>query len=103
MKLLRRFLALLIVAAYVGAASLAPMIYADGPNMSSGAMHMMDDSQDGKMPCKGMAHGCVSELGCIFLVGTPIPESGPFTVTAWSSVIYDTPPTHCAGARSRPL
>jgi hypothetical protein len=87
-KLLRRFFALLIVAAYVGAATVAPMVYADISGINNSAMPMTD-SQGGKMPCKGMAHGCFSELGCIFLVGAPVPDFRPFTVTAWSSVIYD--------------
>ncbi len=91
MKLLRRSLALLIVAAYIGAATLAPMIYADSPDMSQGAMHMTDDGQDGKMPCKGMVHGCVTDLGCIFLVAALLPDLRPFTVTAWSPVSYDNP------------
>ena len=40
------------------------------------------------MPCKGMA-GCMTELGCIFLVSLPTPDLTLVTMTAWSSVIYD--------------
>jgi hypothetical protein len=90
-KLLCRSLTLLIVAAYIGAATLAPIIYADTPDRARGAMRMTDDGQDGKMPCKGMAHGCVTDFGCIFLVAAPTPNVSLFTATAWLPVRYDNP------------
>ena len=86
-KLLRRTLAFLIVAAYVGAASTGPMVYANTPDVSSSMMHEHDGQSD-TMPCKGMAHGCFSELGCIFLVSMPAADLTLFTTTAWSSVTY---------------
>jgi hypothetical protein len=86
-KLLRLFLVLLIAATYVGATSVAPLVYADAIGMSSGMMHKQDGQSD-NMPCKGMAHGCVSELGCIFLVSMPAANLTVFTITAWSSVTY---------------
>jgi hypothetical protein len=92
-KLLRRFLALLIVTAYVGATVLqAAPTYAANADMSHAAMGGMVHEQDSpgdKMPCKGMVPGCVTDLGCIFLVSLPAPDVTLFTVTAWSSVIYD--------------
>jgi hypothetical protein len=92
LKLLRRFLALLIVTAYVGATVLqAAPTYAAKPDMSYAAMGGMMHEQDSpgdKMPCKGMVPGCVTDLGCIFLVSLPAPNVTLFTVTAWSSVIY---------------
>jgi hypothetical protein len=92
-KLLRQILALLIVTAYVGATMLqvAPS-YAANADMSSSFMNGMMHEQDGqgdKMPCKGMLPGCVTDLGCIFLVSLPAPNVTLFTVTVWSSVIYD--------------
>jgi hypothetical protein len=94
-KLLRRILSLLIVTAYVGATMLqAVPSYAANMNNAamshtdmSGMMHEQDGQRD-KMPCKGMLPGCVTDLGCIFLVSLPTPHAGLFTVTAWSSVIY---------------
>jgi hypothetical protein len=59
--------------------------------MSSSSMNGMMHEQDGqrdKMPCKGMLPGCVTDLGCIFLVSLPAPDPTLVTVTAWSSVIY---------------
>jgi hypothetical protein len=86
-KLLRLFLVLLIAATYVGATSVAPMVYADATRMSSGMMQEQDGSSD-TMPCKGMTHGCVSELGCIFLVSMPAANLTVFTTADWSSVTY---------------
>jgi hypothetical protein len=92
-KLLRRILALLIVTAYFGATMLqvAPT-YAANADMSHSSMNGMMHEQEGqgdKMPCKGMLPGCVTDLGCIFLVSLPAPNVTLFAVTAWSSVIYD--------------
>ena len=92
MRLLRRILVLLIVTAYVGATTLqvAPT-HAANAHMSSSSMNGMMHEQDGSggtMPCKGMLPGCVTDLGCIFLVSLPAPNVALFAVTAWSSVIY---------------
>jgi hypothetical protein len=86
-KLLRLFLVLLIAATYVGATSVAPMVYADATGTSSGMMQEQDGQSD-NMPCKGMPHGCVSELGCIFLVSMPAADLTVFTTADWSSVTY---------------
>ena len=89
-NLLRRILALLIVTAYVGATVLQ-VAYAANANMSNSSINGMMDEQDGqgnKMPCKGMLPGCVTDLGCIFLVSLPAPNVALFSVTAWSSVFY---------------
>jgi hypothetical protein len=91
-KLLRRILTLLIVTAYVGATMLQfTPSYAAGTDMSSSSMNGMMHEQDGqgdKMPCKGMLPGCITDLGCIFLLSLPAPNVTLFTVTARSSVIY---------------
>jgi hypothetical protein len=63
------------------------MVYADATRMSSGMMHEQDGQSD-TMPCKGMAHGCVSELGCIFLVSVPAADLTVVTTADWSSVTY---------------
>ena len=92
MKLVRRILALLIVAAYIGATTLqvAPT-YGANADMGSSAINGMMHEQDGprdKMPCKGMLPGCITDLGCIFLVSLPTPVFTLATVTAWSPVTY---------------
>jgi hypothetical protein len=92
-KRLRQLLTLLIATAYLGATVLqvAPVYAANADMSSSSSMNGMmheQDGQDDKMPCKGMLPGCVTDLGCIFLVSLPTPNVALFTVTAWSSVIY---------------
>jgi len=94
-RLLRRILTLLIVTAYVGATTLqAVPSYAAAMNHAAmnhtdmnGMMHEHDGQTD-KMPCKGMLPGCITDLGCIFLLSLPAPNVTLFTVTARSSVIY---------------
>src|SRR5438445_12785772 len=91
--LMRGILTLLIVTAYVDATNLqfAPS-YASNADMNQAAMGgMMQDQDDpgDKKPCKGMLPGCVTDLGCIFLLSLPAPNVTLFTVTAWLSVIYD--------------
>ena len=93
-KLLRQILSLLIVTAYIGATMLpVPPSHAANVRMNHAAMGgMMHDHQnpaDDKMPCKGMLPGCVTDLGCIFLVSLPAPDLTLVGVTAWSSVSYD--------------
>ena len=105
-KLLRRIFALLIVTAYVGATVLqvAPT-YAANADMSPSSMNAMmheHDSPGDKMPCKGMLPGCVTDLGCIFLVSLPAPDLRLVTVTAWSSVFYDTASEGLRGRSIKP-
>ena len=98
-KLLRQILALLIVTAYIGATMLpAAPGHAANAAMNHAAMRGMMHHQDhqdhqdhpgDKMPCKGMLPGCITDLGCIFLVSLPAPDLAFATVTAWSSVTYD--------------
>ena len=92
MKLLRRILAVLIVTAYVGATMQVVPTTAVNAGMSRTAMDGMMHEQNkpgGKMPCKGMLPGCITDLGCIFLVSLPAPDLTLVALTAWSSVSYD--------------
>jgi hypothetical protein len=105
-KLLRRILALLIVTAYLGATVLqAAPVYPASADMSSSSMNGMmheHDSPGDRMPCKGMLPNCVTDIGCIFLVSLPTPNVALFTVTAWSSVIYDNAPEALPGRTIKP-
>jgi hypothetical protein len=91
--LLRRILAVVIVIAYVGATMLQVVpATAANATMSQTTMGGMDHGQDNpgdKMPCKGMLPGCITDLGCIFLVSLPPPDLALVTLTAWFSVSYD--------------
>jgi hypothetical protein len=101
--LLRRVLALLFVTAYMGAAmfQLAPASQAITGDMSRGMVH--HDAPIDKMPCQGTTSPCVTDLGCIFLVGLPaIPDPTLLTVTAWSSVLYTGSPHTLLGRSIKP-
>ena len=105
-KLLRQILILLIVTAYVGATMLqAATSFAASTQTHDAAMGGMIDHQNqqgDKMPCKGMLPGCVSDLGCIFLLTLPAPDLTFMTVTAWSSVSYDNPSQGLHGRTIKP-
>jgi hypothetical protein len=92
-KLLRRILVLLIVTAYVGATvfQVAPVFTASAGTGSAAMNGMMHEEpgQGEKMPCKGMLPGCITDIGCIFLVSVPTLNLTLVTMTTWSSVIYD--------------
>jgi len=87
---LRRVIALLILTAYVGVAviSHAP----PGQAMSGDVGTHIAQHQEGptdNMPCKSNPPPCVTDLGCIFLVGLPsIPDPTLLTLAAWSMVHY---------------
>ena len=88
MKLLRRFIALLIVTAYVGATvfQVAP-VFAASADMSSGSMNGMMHEQHGqgeKLPCKGMLPNCVTDIVCILLMRLPAPDVMLTTRTGWT-------------------
>jgi hypothetical protein len=91
-KLLRQILTLLIATAYIDATLLqAAPGYAANAGMNHAAMSSMTHDQDhpgDKMPCKGMLPGCLSDLGCIFLVSLSAPDLTLIGVMAWSSVSY---------------
>jgi hypothetical protein len=82
---------MLLVTAYLSATIFvaAPAAYAAPNNMSGGMMMKQGGTGDQTpMPCKDMKTGCVTELGCIFMVSLPAPD---LTVTAavdWSLVTY---------------
>jgi len=90
-KLLRQIFTLLIVTAYISATLLhvGPSYDADKHHAAMSCMMHDQKNPDRKMPCKGMLPGCVTDLGCIFLVSLPAPGLTVVTVTAWSSVSYD--------------
>jgi len=105
-KLLRQILTLLVVTAYIGATMLqAAPAYATNAEMDHAAMGgMMHDHENpgDKMPCKGMLPGCVTDIGCIFLVSLPAPDLAFATVTAWASVSYDTASQGLRGRTIKP-
>jgi len=84
-RLLRQIISMLLVAAYLSA-----MIFVTAPTASaapsemSGGMRMQHGANDQMpMPCKGMKAGCVTELGCVFMVSLPAPDLTLTTAIDW--------------------
>ena len=54
-------------------------------------------------PCKHTAPTCVSDFGCVFLVGLPMmPDPTLLTLTAWASVRYPGAPQTLHGLSVKP-
>jgi hypothetical protein len=103
-RLLRQLMSMLLVTAYLSATifATAPVAYA-APSETSGMMMKQDGTGDQTpMPCKGMKTGCVTELGCVFMVSLPAPD---LTVTAaidWSPVSYTVSSEFLDGRTTKP-
>ncbi len=101
---LRRIVGLLILTAYVSAVmiQLVPVAQAMSGNMSGGRAHHQEAPTD-KMPCKGTVSPCMTDVGCVFLVGLPtMPNPTLLTLTAWSSVSYPGSPDTLQGRSIKP-
>jgi hypothetical protein len=101
---LRRMAALLILTAYVGAVMVQflPLAHAMAGNMSSGIAHHQDAPHD-KIPCKGTVSPCISDLGCVFLMGlATTPDPTLLTLTALSAVQYPGSPDALHGRSVQP-
>jgi len=102
--ILRRVLALLILTAYASAVmiQLVPAAHAMSGSMGTGMAHHQEAPTD-EMPCKGTVSPCITDLGCIFLVGLPtMPGLTLLTLTAWSSVSYPRSPDALQGRSVKP-
>ena len=91
-RLLRQIFSMLLVVVYVSATiiTVAPVANAALQEMS-GAMTMKTGDASGTMPMpcsKNMKPGCVTELGCMFMVSLPAANPGIATVIGWSMVTY---------------
>jgi hypothetical protein len=98
----RVFIVLNLIA-YVGA---SVIMLAAGPSMAGDMADGMAQHQEApsdKMPCKHTAPTCITDLGCVFLVGLPtIPDPTLLTLTAWSSVSYPGSPDARQGRSVKP-
>jgi hypothetical protein len=104
-RLFRQIISMLLVAAYLSATIFvtAPVAYAAPSELSGGMMTNQDGTNDQTpMPCKDMKSGCVTEIGCIFMVSLPAPN---LTVTAaihWSPVTYTVSAEFLDGRSTKP-
>lgn len=71
--------------AVVPAPSMAAMTMEMAP-MDMGAMQMASDGTP--VPCQEKMLGCMIDLGCIFMIGLPIPPTPTVTQLSLSSVTY---------------
>jgi hypothetical protein len=93
-RLLRQIFSVLLVVAYISATivTVAPAAHATSHEMTGGmAMNSGTNGDEMPMPCsKGMKAGCVTELGCIFMVSLPAANLNLPTLISWSRVTYPT-------------
>ena len=90
--LIRRLVVALSLLALVGTGIATPMASAQ-PDMAM-ASHAMTD--DGSMPCcPHKAPSCVTDLGCVCIVGIPTPSGQGSATLSWSTLTYAV--SHSAG------
>ena len=90
--LIRRLVVALSLLAFVGTGIASPMASAQ-PHMAMASQAMGDD---GSMPCgPHKALTCMTDLGCVLLVGIPAPSGHGATVLSWSTLTYTV--SHSAG------
>jgi hypothetical protein len=104
-RLFRQIFSVLLVAAYVSATILtvAPVAIA-APAETPGMTMKTGMSDRMPMPCeKNMKPGCVTELGCIFMVSLPAPDLSLGAVITWSPATYSVAPDFLSGLSIPPL
>ena len=99
---LRRLFAILFAVAFFNAAMLQVMPAAAAPMGGNMTMAAHDANPDSvPMPCRGMAPACMTDLGCIFMVGVPIPASQVDLRMTSFPVTYHWPTAMIADGRIR--
>lgn len=83
----RRLFAILLAVAFFGASTLrvmpaVAMVAGTDMTMASGA------PDTAPMPCKDMTPACMTEVGCIFMVGIAVPVVPMAVDLAWAPVTY---------------
>ncbi|WP_090664953.1 hypothetical protein [Belnapia rosea] len=96
LRLARLVIAVITVCAFLGAG----VVQTVSPAQSdTAAMTMLADqgADSAAMPCHGnqkpppcqdKVPGCMTDLGCIFVVGIPVPPAPAVSGPAWSQVAY---------------
>jgi hypothetical protein len=103
LRLLRQIISMLLVTAYLSATIFAPVAYAAPSEMSASMMMKQSgNSEQLPMPCKGMKTGCVTEIGCIFMVSLPAPDLSVTAAVVWSPVAYTVSLEFLVGGSTKP-
>lgn len=105
MRLFRQILSMLLVAAYLSATifATAPVAYAAPGEMSGMTMQQNGTHHEMPMPCsKGMKGGCVTELGCLFMVSLKVPDLTLTAAIDWLPVTYSVSAEFLEGRSMKP-
>ena len=88
-----RFVQHLILALALGAflgASVAQGMWPAQTGAVSGMTTMAQTDGNAPMPCKGMTPACMTDLGCVVMIGLPSVSPTPtMTRLSWQRVRYD--------------
>jgi hypothetical protein len=100
---IRRLFAILLTVAFFSASMMQIMPAAASPAGMDMAMSMQggDTPDTSPMPCKGMAPGCMTDLGCIFMIGVTVPTAPVSVQLAWAAVSYRWQSVEIADGRIR--
>ena len=106
---LRRLFAILFAAVFFSASMLQVVPAAAMP--MSAAMPMAADimpmaahdaaADNAATPCKGMTPACMTDLGCVFMIGVSVPVSQSAVRLSWLPVTYQRSQAAIAGGRAR--
>src|ERR1019366_2885126 len=101
---LRRLFAILLAVAFFNASMLQVMPAVAMP----AGMDMTVAATDGgvtpdtpPMPCKGMTPACMTDVGCIFMIGVSVPAASVAVLLTWAPVTYHWPSVEVADGRTR--
>ena len=101
-RLIRQVILLITLGAFLGAGTMQgawPVQAAAAPGMTM----MAQADGDAPMPCKGMASTCMTDLGCIFMIGLPtVSPALTMTRLSWKPIRYGDPIQIAGGLTSKP-
>jgi hypothetical protein len=94
---LRRLFVILFAVTFFGVSTLQAM--PTGMDMTVAASSGTPDTAP--MPCKGMTPACMTDQGCIFMIGVPVPIAPAAVDLAWAPVTWHWSPVEVADGRIR--
>ena len=87
MRLFRRVIVFLIVAAYLAVAGLMPGMGGTAADADKAPL-FAGSGMGGPLPCEEAIDGCFTAAGCVFLTCVPARLIGFAIPTAWSSIAF---------------
>jgi hypothetical protein len=102
LRLIRHFIFVIALGAFLGAGVMQG-VWPVRIDASSDMTTMAQAGDDAPMPCKGMMPACMTDLGCIFMIGLPtISPTQTMTRLAWRRVHYDSRAQSADGLTRKP-